>query len=245
MGKNHLFFIEIENYLNLQTTIMGNDRWIHQLSKNRSRQGLYEFLNKAYSKIQPGEKVLTVGAGGRVNELLYEYADQNNFEVLSFDINKDKSPDILGDLCEYDFEENSFDTVVVSEVLEHLHAPHLGVDNVYKALKPGGLLIVTTPFIFPIHDKPYDYFRFTKYGLKHLLSNFENVQVKEKNSSLEAIDVLWMRLNKVKGKRTFILKRLIIFTVYYLKRPLTLFLMKYIDTDIMTTGYTVTARKPL
>lgn len=219
--------------------------WIIELSKNRSRQGLYEFLDKVFSEIQPNRRVLTVGAGGEVNKLLDEYSKKNNFEVLSFDINKDRDPDILGDICNYEFKDNLFDTIVLCEVLEHLHSPHLGVENIYQALKPGGLLILTTPFIFPIHDRPYDYFRFTKYGLKHLLSKFEDVKIGERNSSLEAIDVLWMRLNKVQGKRTYFLKRIILLTVYYLKRPLTLFLMKYIKTDIMTTGYNVTAKKPL
>ncbi len=223
---------------------MEQESWIHKLSKNRSRQGLYEFLNKVFSDIQSNEEVLTIGAGGGVNELLHEYSESNNFSVVSFDIDDKKNPDILGDLCTYDFDENRYDTIVLCEVLEHLHSPHLGVENVYKALKPGGLVILTTPFIFPIHDRPYDYYRYTKYGLKFLLSEFEEVTVREKNSSLEAIDVLWMRLNKIKGKRTYILKRIILFTVYYLKRPLTLFLMRYIKTDIMTTGYNVTARKP-
>lgn len=217
---------------------------IHILSKIRSRQGLYEFLNPEFSGIRTNERVLTIGAGGEVNELLDEYCRRNRFQVVSFDIDEEKNPDILGDLCTYPFDGEPFDTVVMCEVLEHLHSPHLGIDNVYKALKPGGRLILTTPFIFPIHDRPYDYFRFTKYGLEHLLSAFKDVTITEKNSALESIDVLWMRLNKIKGKRTFMLKRIIIYTVFYLKRPLTRFLMKYITTDIMTTGYNVTAIKP-
>lgn len=222
---------------------MSDNEWIIDLSKIRSRQGLYEFLNPQFAEIGAEEKVLTIGAGGEINELLYEYAEKKQFKVESFDIDEDKTPDILGDICTYEFKEGTYDTIVMCEVLEHLHAPHLGVETVYKALKPGGRLILTTPFIFPIHDRPYDYFRFTKYGLKHLLSKFKEVKVKERNSSLEAIDVLWMRLNKIKGKRTHYLKRIIVFTVYYLKRPLTLFLMRYVKTDIMTTGYNVLAIK--
>lgn len=223
---------------------MGDAKWIHELSKTRSRQGLYEFLEPQFSKIKPYENVLTIGAGGEINSLLGEYAAKQNFEVTSFDIDNDRNPDIVGDLHTYDFGENVFDTIVLSEVLEHLHSPHMGIQNIYRTLKPGGRLILTTPFIFPIHDRPYDYYRYTQYGLKHLLAKFEDINVKEKNSAFEAIDVLWMRFNKVSGKRTFLLKHLIIFCVYYLKRPITLFLMKYIDTDIITTGYNVTARKP-
>lgn len=224
---------------------MGDVKWIHELSKKRSRQGLYEFLEPQFSKIQPHEKVLTIGAGGTINEILRSYGKKNNFEVISFDIDEKREPDIVGDLHTYNFGENTFDTIVVSEVLEHLHSPHVGIQNIYNTLKPGGRLILTTPFIFPIHDEPYDYYRYTKYGLKHLLSDFEDIEVHERNSALESIDVLWMRFNKLQSKGTFLLKRMIIFTVYYLKRPLTLFLMRFIDTDIMTTGYNVSAKKPV
>lgn len=222
---------------------MSRENWIINLSKVRSRQGLYEFLNPQFAKIKAGENVLSIGAGGEVNEVLSQYAEKQQFSVVSFDIDKDKTPDILGDICTHSFEEGTYDTIVMCEVLEHLHSPHLGVETVYHALKQGGKLILTTPFIFPIHDRPYDYFRFTKYGLEHLLSKFKKVTIKEKNSALEAIDVLWLRLNKIGGKRTYYLKRLIVFTIFYLKRPVTLFLMRYVKTDIMTTGYNVEAVK--
>lgn len=242
MEKNHLSF-PAEKNLN-DGVSMSDVKWIYKLSKNRSRQGLYEFLEPQFSKIKAGENVLTIGSGGNINELLEEYGKKNGFQITSFDIDEERNPDIVGDLHTYDFGENMFDTVVLSEVLEHLHSPHLGIQNIYKFLKPGGRLILTTPFIFPIHDRPYDYYRFTKYGLQHLLSDFQDVEVKERNSALESIDVLWMRFHKLTAKHTFLLKHIIIFVVYYLKRPLTKFLMRYIDTDIMTTGYNVSAKKP-
>lgn len=223
---------------------MGDVGRIHKLSKKRSRQGLYEFLESQFSQIQSGKNVLTIGSGGEINKLLRKYGKKNEFQITSFDIDEDRKPDIVGDLHTYDFGKNIFDTIILSEVLEHLHTPHLGVQNIFKSLKPGGRLILTTPFIFPIHDRPYDFYRYTKYGLKHLLSDFEDVVIKERNSALESIDVLWMRFNKLQARRTYLLKRIIIFGVYYLKRPLTLFLMRYIDTDIMTTGYSVSAKKP-
>ena len=222
---------------------MSENDWVIDLSKIRSRQGLYEFLNPEFANISKDEKVLTIGAGGKVNELLYHYAEKGGFEIISFDIDENKNPDILGDICTYEFEAESFDTIVMCEVLEHLHAPHLGIETVHHALKKGGKLILTTPFIFPIHDRPYDYFRFTKFGLEHLLSKFHDLFIEERNSALEAIDVLWLRLNKITGKRTHYLKKIIVFTVFYLKRPLTLFLMRYVKTDIMTTGYNVRAIK--
>ncbi|MDR9409801.1 MAG: methyltransferase domain-containing protein [Balneolaceae bacterium] len=219
--------------------------WLIRLSKKRSRQGLYEFLEKQFSLIQPEDRVLTVGAGGKVTELLVEFSKQNSFQVTTFDINEKRNPDIAGDFCTYDFKDFKVDVVVLAEVLQFFKNPQIGIENAQKILKPGGRLILTTPFIFPIHDRPYDLYRFTKHGLKFLLSDFESVTISEKNSALESIDVLWLRLNKIKGKHSYSLKRIIVFTVYYIKRPLTLFLIRYIKTDIMTTGYNVVAFKKL
>jgi ubiquinone/menaquinone biosynthesis C-methylase UbiE len=217
--------------------------WLINLSKKRSRQGLYEFLNKEFSLIQPGAHVLTVGESGKITELLNQISKQNSFQVTTFDINEKRNPDIVGDFCTYNFKEKKVDVVVLAEVLQFFKNPHMGIDNARKILKPDGKLILTTPFIFPIHDRPYDLFRFTKHGLEFLLSDFATINISEKNTALESIDVLWLRLNKLKGKHSYILKRMIVLMTYYLKRPITLFLMRYIKTDIMTTGYNVVAFK--
>ena len=136
-------------------------RWLRShlksMSKKCSRKGLYEYLAFEYSCISSGAEVLSIGAGGKVNELLESYAKKNNFHFVTFDIDESRKPNIIGDLCDYDFGESKYDVVVMSEVLEHLYAPHLGIKSVYNILKPKGKLILTTPFILPLHDRPYDY----------------------------------------------------------------------------------------
>lgn len=217
---------------------------IEILSKERSRQGLYEFLGEQFEKFKENTSVITVGAGGEVSDLLYEYAADDKFDITTFDINPEREPDILGDFCEYDFGQKSYDYVILSEVLQFFKNPQKGIDNAYKILKPGGQVIITSPFVFPIHDRPYDLYRFTKYGLEYLLNDFTDVKIEEKNSAVEAIDVLWMRFYRMEGKHTYILKRIIIYSRYYLQRPVTKFLMKFIKTDMTTTGYHAVATKP-
>lgn len=217
--------------------------WLTRLSKKRSRQGLYEFLNLEFSKIEKSKNILTIGSGGEVNKLLSKYAQSNDFQVISFDIDKERSPDILGDICNYDFKDVKFDIIVMCEVLEHLHSPHLGIETVYQSLSDGGKLILTTPFIFPLHDRPYDYYRFTKYGLAFLLSKFKEIEIKERNTYFEAIDVLWVRVLMINSKRSFLLSKGLIPMIYYLKRPFTLLLNRLLKSDAMTTGYNVTAIK--
>lgn len=218
-------------------------KWLHKKARNRSRQGLYEFLDPLFESIEPGLHVLQVGSDGDVCENLMDQAGKRGFKVTTCDIVEEKDPDILGDLCTLDLGEEVYDIIVCSEVIEHLHSPHLAVDNMYKALKRGGTLIVTIPFMFPIHADPYDFVRYTKAGLKNLLKMFESVEVSERNSYFEAIDVLWVRTLYLKSDHSFILTRIIVPFVYYLKRPLTLLLTRLFPSDAMTTGYNVLAVK--
>lgn len=60
--------------------------------------------------------------------------------------------------------------------------------------KKGGKLILTTCFIFPLHDIPNDYYRFTKYGLRHLFTDWEILELKEATDTLTAIAVLLQRI---------------------------------------------------
>ena len=218
-------------------------QWPINLSKKLSRQGLYPFLEAEFAKIPAQATVLTVGSGGPVNEYLQKYGTQNHFAILSLDIDPKRQPDWVGDICSYDFESQQFDVVVMSEVLEHVHAPHLALENVHTVLKENGRLILTTPFAFPLHDRPHDYFRFTKYGLQHLCRHFSTVTIKERNSYFEAIDVLWLRLWREQQKKARLISYIIIPLIYFVKRPFTWLLTKTIPADGLTTGYVVLAKK--
>lgn len=212
------------------------------LSKILSRKGLYEFLASEYAKIRTGECVLTIGAGGGVNDLLSRFAQQQNFSVVSFDVDHKRGPDIIGDICFYDFGDQKFDVVVISEVLEHVHSPHLAIDNIHRVLTTGGRLILTVPFIFPIHDRPYDYYRYTRYGLEFLLKNFREVQICERNSWAEAINVLAPRLIRDEQKIARLFAPFFVFWAF-LKLPLVFLLGRIIQTDFITSGYVATAEK--
>ena len=78
--------------------------------------------------------------------------------------------------CVYDgkkipFSDGEFDYVFSTEVMEHVPEPKEFLNEIYRVLKPGGILIMTVPFMQPLHEEPYDFYRYTKYGLKHLLDN--------------------------------------------------------------------------
>lgn len=219
------------------------DAWILRMSKDLSRKGLYEFLEREFAAIASEAEVLNIGSGGEVNRLLSALAKQRGFKVKTFDIDEARAPDILGDICFYDFGSKRFDVIVMIEVLEHLHSPHLGLKNVHAILKQRGKLLISAPFMLPLHDRPHDYFRFTKYGLQLLLKDFREVQIRERNTYFEAIDVLWVRLLQSNVNSAHLACYFLVPSVYFFKRPLTAVLNRLIRTDVSTTGYVGTAIK--
>ena len=224
------FFEEYRSYLIL-------------LSKQRSREGLYGFLREHYAQIPFGAEVLTVGAGGEINDLLMAYSTAKSFRVVSLDIDQNRDPDVVGDICATSLGPSRFDVVVLCEVIEHLKSPEQGLANIHQMLKPGGKLILSAPFVFPIHDQPHDYFRFTRFGLEMLLESFRDVVVTQRNTYFEAIDVLWMRLLLEKSPRALIAGYVFVPIIYFIKRPITMLLNRLIPVNGMTTGYIATAIK--
>lgn len=66
------------------------------------------------------------------------------------------------------FEDASFDTVLNVQVLEHTSRPAELLRDMARVLKPGGLLIISVPFSFRLHEEPHDYFRYSPHGLREL-----------------------------------------------------------------------------
>lgn len=69
------------------------------------------------------------------------------------------------------FEGNTFDCVVMNQVLEHCRRPWLCVEEAYRVLRKGGVCVLSSPFFYQIHDWPGDFYRFTPEGLEVLGEN--------------------------------------------------------------------------
>lgn len=79
------------------------------------------------------------------------------------------------------FESKHFNTIILSDVLEHIFYPMQLWNEMFRILQPGGKLIMNVPFLYKLHETPHDYFRYTKFALKEFASTsgFETVQIDE------------------------------------------------------------------
>ncbi len=146
-----------------------------------------EFFNKAICLIAKRKSVLDAGGSCAFHDDLRKHKHLfKNTKYVCVDIDPDRKPDIIADLHYLDrvFKEESFDAVICKEVLEHCYNPFKVVDQIYKILKPRGIVFISAPFIYSYHHTKKassklvnDYYRFTRAGMEQLLKKFSKVIV--------------------------------------------------------------------
>lgn len=101
-------------------------------------------------------------------------------------------PSLFGDASRLPVADASIDTVVLLEVLEHLESPRQALEEIARVLKPGGRLLLSMPFLYPIHDAPHDFQRYTTHGLAREMAavGFDVRSIDPTRHALEAAGLL-------------------------------------------------------
>ncbi len=137
------------------------------------------------------------------------------------------------------------DSIVCFQTLEHLCEPQQLLNEAYRILKPNGSILLTVPFFWSLHEEPYDYFRYTKYGLQYM---FEKAGFKD--ISITPDTGFWvthaLRFNYQSYRYTTKLGnwlRLFLTPIWFVNQLVAPFLDK-LDTNMRdTSSYLVTAKK--
>ena len=112
--------------------------------------------------------LLDIGCGQRPFEDLFRH---HVSKYIGIDLRKTLSVvDIFADGLCLPFTKETFDTVTLLDVLEHVPQPENLLEEVHRVLKKHGCVIITTPHMWGIHCEPNDFYRYTPFGLKYLLS---------------------------------------------------------------------------
>lgn len=144
-------------------------------------------LDKFLAKYATSEKVLDIGSGNSSYGKFFP-------NRISVDIDPKRKPDIIADFHNLPFKNGEAGIVLTTEVFEHLKDPRKAVEEIKRVLKDKGLVILTTRFVFPIHDAPNDFWRFTKYGLRELFKDFEIIELVPEAVGFSVIAILLQRI---------------------------------------------------
>ena len=128
-----------------------------------------------------GSRILELGSGPR-NHGPDAYSMRSLFDSSNEFVESDVVPDYghrVVDATTMDFD-GEFDVVICSSVLEHVYDCRAAVERIHRALKPGGRALISVPGLFPYHDEPEDFWRFTEYAVRRLLAGFSAVEVKHR-----------------------------------------------------------------
>lgn len=198
----------MEEYLNPQFNIGNIDRYF-------VRKSILEGINE-HKKILVGN-LIDVGCGIMpYKSLLIEplgFADK--YFGLDFKNPVTKGyegiePDLYWDGNKIPLKENFADSILLTEVLEHCFDPALVLNECQRVLKSGGNILITVPFVWPLHDIPYDAFRYTPFSIEKFLkeAGFNNIQIKALggwNASLGQMMGLWLNRSGIFGWKRKIL----------------------------------------
>jgi len=134
--------------------------------------------------------LLDVGCGDLLYQKLlndkinYYIGIDSNFRILKCNLKYKKTASIFTKAEKLPLKNNSTDTVLCTEVLEHISEPDIILGQIWEILKPGGHLILSVPQVWYLHGSPCDYYRFTKFGIEYLMrkNEFKIVKIIKKGN---------------------------------------------------------------
>jgi SAM-dependent methyltransferase len=156
---------------------------IPDLSKDFGLKKRFEFLS---GRLSAGSKVLVLGTGDKGS--LYKSVFANSI-VITSDVHLLFKPDVVIDAHFIPFENDFFDLVLASQVLEHTINPWLVSQEIQRVVKENGLIQIDAPQNFPYHAAPYDFFRFILTGIRSLFEKCSVLKIDITEGNLAALAI--------------------------------------------------------
>jgi SAM-dependent methyltransferase len=141
------------------------------------RTSIYRFVAEQARLLPSGARVIDIGAGEAPYRELF--GDQHFVTLDRADTPHSGGVDLYGHAGSIPAPQGSFDVVLCTQVLEHVSQPLEALHEFHRVLRPGGVLIATVPFVWEEHEAPFDYYRYTRYGIGDLVgrAGFGEVEV--------------------------------------------------------------------
>jgi len=168
------------------------------------------------------------------------------WEYLNID--KTTDPDYCCSADNVPVPDNTFDVILLTEVIEHLQMPEQVLSESFRILKPGGKIIATIPFLYPIHADPYDFQRWTpeKIQMEFTKVGFKEINITSMGSLFAVIyDLLYVATGNASRNRNSLKIKLLRKVVMPFLAKIFMFLDKRYEYKgkWITTGFYVEAKK--
>ena len=152
-----------------------------------ARKGLYESIIKCSAYISG--KILDVGCGDKPYKHLFNYTEYLGLDFDKGGSNDNIHADYFYDGTSFPFDEDIFDSCICTQVFEHVFEPNNFLDEIHRVLKPEGHLLLTVPFVWDEHEQPYDYGRYSSFGLVSILEKhgFKIIKHLKTNNDIRVI----------------------------------------------------------
>lgn len=164
-----------------------------------ARKGLYQNMIKLAKNIKG--KTLDVGCGQKPYEKFCNSSEYVGLEIDTAKNRKFKKADYFYDGTIFPFKECEFDSIIINEVFEHVFNPSEFLNETNKVLKREGILLMSVPFVWDEHEQPFDYARYSSFGLKFILEK-SGFKIVESHKSMNDIRVIFQLLNDYIYKKT-------------------------------------------
>ena len=207
-------------------------------------------IKEALEKYANGQ-FLDLGCGNKPYESLYNplTTSQLGCDVIQSDKNR---VDVICPATDLQFPDIHFDSILCTQVLEHVFEHDKMMKEIYRVLKPGGRIILTVPFAWELHEEPYDFFRYTKHALKEMFerTGFKIDYIKANGGKWAAIYQLRNNVmySSFKNKTFYNKLKKILFVelrLTQLRNHFAVWLDKKFRDEVFTLNYIVVAQKPL
>lgn len=152
-----------------------------------ARKGLYQHVSHLITSLSGN--LLDIGCGSKPYESICKVDNYIGLEIDSTENRKNKKADYFYDGTTMPFSDNSFDSLISNQVLEHVFNPNEFLKEINRVAKLDAKLLLTVPFVWDEHEQPFDYARYSSFGLKHILSKngFEVIEHRKSNNGIEVI----------------------------------------------------------
>ncbi|MGC8981895.1 MAG: class I SAM-dependent methyltransferase [Minisyncoccia bacterium] len=163
-----------------------------------ARKNLYKNRAKLSGNLKG--KLLDIGCGNKPYEHLFKVDSYLGIEIYTAKNRKNKA-DLFYDGRNFPFPDETFDSILATEVFEHVFNPDEFLKEVNRIMKKGGKLLITVLFVWEEHEQPYDYARYTYFGLQYILEK-NGFKIIDHIRSCDGFEVIFQLINVYIFKKT-------------------------------------------